>query len=196
MRRMSWKYASGNVEIRDGLDICWWSFLQVALPGCPFLPLPNAGNQVMNILRQVDFSGFILTGGDDWGVFPQRDETETAIFEFSRERGLPILGVCRGAQVINRLMGGNLAPVSGHSGARHLVRDIRTGSREVNSWHNYAINSLGAGLVCNACDDSGHVEAFASANENIQGIMWHPEREQTPDSADIQLFARMFIRNK
>lgn len=196
MRRIVCDYANGQREIRDGLDIRWWDFLQGCFSGLSFIPLPNSPHATEYLLEECFFSGFILTGGDDWGVFPERDRTETAILEYARTKKLPIIGVCRGAQVINRILGGSLTQIHNHAGTRHPVYFNSGFGRSVNSYHNNAIKSLGKGLECVARDENGFIEAYCSANGLIQGIMWHPEREMDPDVSDLKLFAQMFERKQ
>lgn len=194
MRRMQWRYPGGSCEIRDGLDAAWWRFLGVAVPGSDYLPLPNIGTDISVILKSGIFSGFVLSGGDDWGVFPERDATEEAIFNYARSQKRPILGVCRGAQVINRLLGGSLVAVAGHAGTRHEVSSESNHLRTVNSYHNFGISQLAKGLLPLAKDDAGHTESFQSQDGLVAGIMWHPEREPVGDALDIELFAAMFGR--
>lgn len=192
MRRMVWQYPGGAKEIRDGLDAGWWRFLQMLRPARQFLPLPNIGAAVEEILVKVRFSGFIFTGGDDWGVFPERDATEKALFSYGLGHGLRMLGVCRGAQIMNQLAGGINTRVSGHVGTRHPVFMNDGRKREVNSWHSYAISRLAPGFETIARDAQGAVESYAGANGLVAGIMWHPEREEQPDPDDMALLERLF----
>lgn len=189
---MRWTYDGGASEIRDGLDVGWWNFFDTTLPQAIFIPLPNAVYMTRKFLRDLPFSGFILTGGDDWGVFPERDETENLIFEYASSNYAPILGVCRGAQLISRFRGGTERKITGHAGSRHKIFLSGGNTRVVNSFHKFGIAAPGTGLHITAADSEGHVEAFASDDGLIQGIMWHPEREARPDQLDRELFIRMF----
>lgn len=192
MRRMLWKHPSGTLEMRDGLDVEWWRFIQTSLPDTPFLPLPNVGASLEDILAAGVFTGFLLTGGDDWGVFPERDETETVILAFAEKKSLPVLGICRGAQVLNAFLGGSLLEVPGHAGKRHKIFSAASGAREVNSWHKLGIGILGSGLNALAFDADKHPEEFASADGKLHAIMWHPEREKIAAPHDIALMRKMF----
>lgn len=200
MRMMRHSYPGGTQEVRDALAQDWWSFLNRALPGVPVLPLPNIGREAVALAQALPVSGLILTGGDDWGLFPRRDATEEALFRWAERQALPVLGVCRGAQIINRFMGGHTGTGFGtkHAGARHALHvvprarepQLSTAPLEVNSWHNGGIrqDDLAPGLSPWAFAPDGSVEAFCSAEGGITGIMWHPEREPTAQAHDIHLF--------
>lgn len=200
MRMTQHSYPGGGREIRDALAQDWWRFLEQALPDVMVAPLPNMGRRTVSLVRELPISGLILSGGDDWGVFPERDATEKELVRWAESLSLPIVGVCRGAQVINRLRGGNTSPGFGpdHAGARHAVHvkpcaGVRRGlmsSREVNSYHNYGIRpaDLAPGLTPWALAEDGSVEAFCSADGRVTGIMWHPEREARAQAQDIHLF--------
>ena len=200
MRMMRHSYPSGAQEVRDALAQDWWDFLNRALPGVPVLPLPNIGREAVALAQALPVSGLILTGGDDWGLFPRRDATEEALFRWAERQTLPVLGVCRGAQIINRFMGGHtgLGFEARHVGTRHALhvvpysRGLRlsTASLEVNSWHSGGIkqDDLAPGLSPWAFAPDDSVEGFCSAEGRIIGIMWHPERETTAQAHDIQLF--------
>ncbi len=186
---------------RDCLSQAWSSFLAAALPGVPLIPLPNTGRAVMSTVQSLGLTGFILTGGNDLGSEPTRDETEKALLAHAVDNGLPVLGVCRGAQVINNFFSGSLQPADAarHVAVRHPI--TATGpalpeawSREVNSFHNWMIpeNGLGKGLVPRAlCPDNG-AEAFTHETHLLLALMWHPERETPPDPTDVSLVRELF----
>src|ERR1700716_12885 len=106
---------------------------------------------------------------------PELDETELALFRQARERRLPILGICRGQQVINVAMGGSLVQhledhdVRGH-GRSHLAHTIEVDPTSelgraaqehkirVNSFHHQAVKSLAPGLTQTARGEDGTVE--------------------------------------
>lgn len=185
-------YKGGSTEIRDGLDAAWWKILAACLPKKACIPLPNAILMTQKLLDRLPFTGFILTGGDDWGVFPERDENEAFIFDYATRRELPVLGVCRGAQLISTLCGGRLLDIGGHTATRHKIFSDTGKSRMVNSFHAHGICQPGNGMNVTFTDAEGNIEAFASGDGLIRGIMWHPERELDPDSQDMELFAQMF----
>lgn len=154
--------------------------------------------------------GFVFSGGEDvdpgrYGglltaatsaVDPQRDEFEMALFEAALALGKPILGICRGAQLINVARGGtliaDLAVGEGTSHAsyayprahrRHTVRFIEGTlghrlygpSTSVNSFHHQAVDRPGRGVAITgrACD--GVAEAIELDGAPVLGLQWHPE---------------------
>jgi putative glutamine amidotransferase len=161
-------------------------------------------------------AGLILTGGGDiaselYGeeptadlleVDPDRDTMEMRALELALERGLPILGVCRGMQVLNVYFGGTLyqdlpsqygdATDHEQSGPwgehQHEVR-LTDGSLlhgilgvfeplRTNSYHHQAVKDLGAGLTCTARSEDGLIEGIeATGHDWVVGVQWHPERK-------------------
>ena len=157
-------------------------------------------------------SGLVLTGGED--VDPRRygedpiDELEATALALALERDIPVLGICRGCQVLNVFYGGTLfqdipaqRPGSGPheqetwGGRSHGVR-VAPGSRldrifhgqalRINSFHHQAIKELGPGLELAAVADDGVVEAVEARDRSwVIGVQWHPERhEATAPASD------------
>ncbi|MEE1905364.1 gamma-glutamyl-gamma-aminobutyrate hydrolase family protein, partial [Pseudomonas inefficax] len=74
----------------------------------------------------------------------ERDSTETTLLSQAESRRLPVLAVCRGLQMLNHFLGGELVPLSGHAGCMHPVFPVGIDERferyvEVNSFHNWGI---------------------------------------------------------
>ena len=197
-------YPGGTVELRDALAHDWWDFLARAVPHMLAITVPNTGDAALPLLDTLPVGGLLLTGGDDWSVFPERDATETALWAWARQRGLPVLGVCRGAQVINRLLGGSVSKGfdPAHVGTRHDIHcqpwpglsAVSSGQREVNSFHRCGLRpaDLAPGLRAWAHDIDGTIEAFADDKGQVLGILWHPEREHPAQDADLVLFKSLF----
>jgi putative glutamine amidotransferase len=181
-------------EKRDCLAHDWYAFL--SLLGVDWTPLPNHRQPALRLCNALELDGIILTGGDDIGVHPERDETEYALLAWARERVAPAIGVCRGFQIMHIWLGGALQACSpaGHRAQRHVIRFTDGTEREVNSFHAFTPQrtasppSLEDLAICTA---DGTLEAASSPN--MLGIMWHPEREPDPALADIQLF-RYFLK--
>ena len=204
MRATEIHYPSGASERRDALAQNWHSFIKQTLPGQFIFPVPNTCNDAVNMLRLLPVRGLILSGGEDWGVHQERDETERLLFEYARKEGWPILGVCRGAQVINHLLGGSVRPDlnNGHAGQRHESRILpnpffNNDRLEVNSFHENIImpEDLGAGLQIFGLAPDSSVEAFFSSDGNMAGIVWHPERERMPNDHDVLMMTKLFGRD-
>jgi putative glutamine amidotransferase len=171
------------------------------------------------VVRDADLTGFdglVLPGGGDvdparyggdtgapcYDVNPAQDELDFAILEAARDRGIPVLGVCRGLQVVNVALGGTLVedlPASevthrpsarrgGLAWAWHdvavtegsLLRDaVGSDTISVASGHHQAIGTLADGLLATAVAADGVVEAVEHASEPIIAVQWHPEAEGT-----------------
>lgn len=195
--------AAGYDEPRDCIAHDWALFLQRALPGCQWLLVPNIGASVTDYVRGWGIDGFILSGGNDIGASPVRDETEEALLRLAQSAQMPVLGVCRGAQMLNAHFGGTIAPCRGHVGSRHAVTlGQPVGSHavgdsiEVNSYHGMAVpaDGLGNKLLPLALDDAGNVEGFSHVSLPWAGLMWHPERENMPTSHDRMIVGKVFRR--
>ena len=132
MRVMRHAYPD-TVEERDALARDWPRFLGKVFPGESLLYLPNIGAEITGFAAVPGLGGLIFSGGEDWGLVPARDATEAALFAWAREPGLPVFGVCRSAQVTNRLMGGRIADCAGHVATPHPV-DL-SGSVAVSETH-------------------------------------------------------------
>lgn len=176
-------------------------------------------------------SGLVLTGGEDvdprrYGedpveelgtIAPERDDLEMTALGSALERDLPVLGICRGCQVLNVYYGGTLyqdlpsqrpdtatheqEAWGGHS---HLVR-VQPGSRldeivhgqelSINSFHHQAVRDVGAGLEVAAVAEDGVIEAIEARDRSwVLGVQWHPERHEAtaPDSDPDRLLFLAF----
>ena len=147
--------------------------------------------------------GLVLTGGADidparYGhantasdVEPARDTVEFALYETALADGIPVLGICRGFQLINIHAGGTLhQDVPAHarydlppSTAVHelaiepgsIVHALFGDSHRVNSLHHQTAAELGTGLRVTARAEDGTPEAIEVAGERVLAVQWHPE---------------------
>jgi putative glutamine amidotransferase len=197
---------------RTGVNAAYVQAL-LAAGGVPLILSPLIGPSLaVRALDGVD--GLILTGGEDldpawYGADPsplltppsrERDLFELAVFAVARQRGLPILGICRGIQLINVGMGGTLfqdlaterpgavnhRPDGPRDVRSHRVR-LAPESRAaealgattimVNSSHHQAINDLAPGLLATGWTDDQLIEAAEAAPEApwLLAVQWHPE---------------------
>lgn len=191
-------------ERRDCLDQRFTGLLQSL--GFMVIPLPNTADtgsltKYIQLLDAVLFSGgnsLSYLDPQQPNAAPERDQTELILMELAIKHELPVVGVCRGMQMINHYFAGDLQKVSGHVATYHdlvsLTTDFALPTR-VNSYHDWAIpnNGSAAELVPIAVDNDNNVEAFQHKTKPILGIMWHPEREQTPSPLDIQLLKRFIL---
>jgi putative glutamine amidotransferase len=181
----------GRDEVRDALDrrlaaLLWSEGL------CP-VPLANAIDDVTAYVDALGLDGFVLSGGDDLGATPERDTFERACLAVARENDLPVVGICRGLQMINVACGGTLDAVEGHVAVRHTVTGpLIDGTREVNSFHALGVRADGLShdLEALAVAPDGTIEALGHRHLPWRAIMWHPERDEPTDSHD-----RAFLRS-
>jgi putative glutamine amidotransferase len=174
-------------------------------------------------LPEVD--GLLLPGG--WDVDPsfygerrdekvgetdlELDETELELFRQARERAIPVLGICRGQQVINVALGGSLVQhLEDHDvraqGRRHLAHTIEVDPESelgraagehklrVNSLHHQAIRKLASGLQQTARGEDGTVEGVESDDGLIVAVQCHPEELTTDLPWARRLFERFVAR--
>lgn len=180
-------------ERRDCLDQSWTKFLAA----CGLLPvlLPNVAEAALGLCKRAGIAGLVLTGGNDLAVLggdaPERDAVENALLDLAERRGLPVLGVCRGMQVIQQRFAIPLRRVEGHVAQRQVIR-IDGQPKEVNSYHHFAAFNSRPPLDVWAVAADGVVKAIRHSAQPIAGIMWHPERSAPFSPADVVLFRQVF----
>ena len=176
-------------EKRDAISHDWVKFLEISNVFPIFIP--NTLKDTKHFLKTMKIDGIVLSGGDNKGDDIERDNTEKEIIELAIKDKIPILGICRGMQVLNDFFGGStvLSNNSEHVGKHHEIKLIDINSREifqtdkikVNSFHNNLIKkeTLGDDLCTfGISENDDTVEGFYHKNLPIIGVMWHPEREQ------------------
>jgi putative glutamine amidotransferase len=181
-------------------------------------PQPVDEEIAQRVLDGLD--GLVITGGKDvdparYGQAPHpqtdeprhdRDAWEFALVAAALQRRLPILGICRGAQVLNIALGGtlhqHLPDVIGHS--KHQAGNavfsesrvhVEPGTRlasllgeysDEQCYHHQAIAELGQGLIVSARDTDGVIEAVELPGDTfVLAVQWHPEERLS----DLRLFA-------
>ena len=191
-------------EARDALSQEWGSFLTYAMPEISWIPVPNLGADVVGFVKRWELDGLILTGGDDIGATPVRDETETVLLNRFLEKGLPVFGVCRGLQFIVNHFKGTMAAhtLKNHVDRRHAVRfsldagpAIKSGAEFVtNSFHENIVHpsDLPDPLVPFALAMDQTVEGILCKACPLMAIMWHPERERPFQTVDRELIRWSF----
>ena len=192
-------------ERRDCIDQRWAKLL-LQLNYLPVL-LPNLGStDVEAFLNDSALDGVVLTGGNSLitpdctpaDAAPERDAFEQTLLRWATSREIPVLGICRGMQMINLHFGGNLSNLSNHVGSDHPVTFsgplAKLGTVNVNSFHDQGIpaGNVGEGLDILARAPDGSIEAVSHTDHHILGIMWHPERSSPLTEIDRQLIREAF----
>ncbi|MEV6657305.1 gamma-glutamyl-gamma-aminobutyrate hydrolase family protein [Nocardia fluminea] len=138
------------------------------------------------------------TGGQMLTIDRRRDDYEIALVQHALARGIAVLGVCRGHQILNVALGGTLVPDLPDRGIRHYslaafpdrrpdrehAVDFESGTlaaalygsrTRVNSWHHQAVDRPGDGVVVSGRAPDGVVEAIELPGQPVLGVQWHPE---------------------
>ncbi len=183
---------SGAVERRDTLDQAWARLLRAA--GCLPLPMPNDPDIAEALMQDLPIEALVLTGGEDLTILGgdrlERDATEARLFALARRWKLPILGVCRGMQVVQAAFGVPLSRVEGHVQAKQEI--LIAGKRaRVHSAHRWGAMTAGEEFEAWAHADDGVIKAIRHRIEPIVGIMWHPERAAPFAPRDVALLASL-----
>jgi putative glutamine amidotransferase len=217
-----------NLNEKKFEQYCAW--IRTVAPSVETVKLSPA---LSNVEELDTVNGLVLTGGGDvdgecYGfadadgtlreVNRDRDEFEFRVIERALDRAIPMLGVCRGMQVMNVYLGGTLTPDlmkagredHGQRGDRDGMHPIMPvphsalaavtglGAQAVNSAHHQAVEHLGRGLMVSAVSKDGVAEAAEwSLKDDMPFLMlvqWHPERMEEKDSSCSRGIAALFVR--
>ncbi len=184
---------------------------------CPVM-LPYTVNKdvLREFIKRCD--GFLFTGGKDINpllyddanrfnsqICVMRDEAELLALSEIMKTDKPVLGICRGCQLINVALGGSLVQnVDGHRQSfpySNLTHEVTLVERtpladifganaiNVNSVHHQAVKNLGSGLKATAVSPDGVIEAiFNPERRFMHGVQWHPEWSYDTDENSRKLF--------
>ncbi|WP_076590900.1 gamma-glutamyl-gamma-aminobutyrate hydrolase family protein [Herminiimonas arsenitoxidans] len=191
-------------ESRDALDQRFIKWL-VDAKFCP-LPVPNSLTtkdhlggihdvSLQKWLAAVKPDAVILSGGNDIGEFPERDVTERCLLSWAALHRLPVLGICRGMQMMGVWAGGSLIKVASHVGVRHILSPctaMNIWPKTVNSFHNWSLSFCPNNFEVIATSEDGEIEAIRHTELPWEGWMWHPERENQFAIEDTQRLIRLF----
>lgn len=191
--------------------------------GLPIILPPIDEEAVAKVAALID--GLILAGGGDLDPIsfgeepqyelrydhPQRDRFELLLAKVALAHGRPVLGICRGIQVLNVALGGTLyqeiaKQVEGAMIHQHpcgtpthevkiaqgtlLSRLVNRPALRVNSFHHQAVRAIAPGLVVSAEATDGIIEAIEDPDHRfVLGVQWHPERMVGEDKAADAIFS-------
>lgn len=193
--------------------------------GVPLLlPYTTDAAALGGMVERID--GLLLTGGDDidpalFGeeplvglgeVEPERDEMEIALSRMMVKAGKPILAICRGCQILNIALGGDMYQDL-NSQREGLIQHVQRGSRgylshsvqirrgtllaeiagtdriRVNSYHHQAVRRIPEGYTLSATATDGVIEAFEGKGPSfVMGVQWHPENLFRTNAVSRRLF--------
>jgi putative glutamine amidotransferase len=176
--------------------------------GRPLL-VPPSDDGIKETLDSLD--GIVFSGGSDldpahygaeahpetFGVHEKRDRAELELMKAALDRDMPVLGVCRGIQVLNVARGGNLIQhlpeIVGHEGHKHdppgafsdhdveiepdtTLAKILGHRHPVKSHHHQGLDAVGKGLRVSAHAEDGSIEGVEDPEHRFAvGVLWHPE---------------------
>lgn len=189
------------------------------------IPSVRTVDRVLSSLGRID--GLLLSGGADIDPFlydeeilpengslePDRDHQELALARWAIENQVPLLGICRGMQVLNVALGGSLyqdIPSQTKTRLQHRQKgprwyathsiEIVPGSRlsqilggtsaRVNTFHHQAVRGVAPGLMASASASDGIIEAIEATDHPFAiGVQWHPEAMFARDPVQASIFA-------
>ena len=192
-------------EQREALDI---NFARL-MNSCNIIPiiLP-VKYDFEHYFNQFDIDGVILTGGNDLGVLDKndlsimRDDFEKNLIKFCIEKKIPLMGMCRGMQIIADYFGSSFKKIETEVNVRYDIKPNRSSAyfkylkklKNLNSFHDYSIENLSKDLIVSATDTKGVIKAIEHKSEKIFAQMWHSEREKTFREPEIDIIKFFFTK--
>ncbi len=188
----SWERQASLVPTSYLNSISGCGAIPIILP--PYSESKPPIQEIERVIQVID--ALVLIGGDDYGINKYRDFYELTLCEAAINKGLSILAICRGHQLLNVVCGGSLythipdvvghtrhqpAPGHFHENLVEIVEDSRLssilGERSlVKCSHHQAIDRLGDGLRVVANFEDGIIEAVEiTGDQFVIGVQWHPE---------------------
>jgi len=191
-------------EIRDALDIRWAKLFEML----NFLPiiLPTHYNKINSFFDSIDIGGIILTSGNDLYSVNQnelsnkRDIFEKNLIKYAVKNNIPLLGLCRGFQIIAEYYGCKVEKCKEHVGVEHSLhisdesrfKNDLSKIKKIRCYHNYSIKKINNNFIISARSEDGVIEAFEHKDNNIFAQMWHSEREEPLDKYKLKIIKEFF----
>tara|TARA_Y100000591_G_C21854904_1_gene714599 strand:+ start:15187 stop:15822 length:636 start_codon:yes stop_codon:yes gene_type:complete len=200
-------YIKDYGEYRDSIDqslIDW-------IITCGYLPIPvpnKLGNEkflknnqknkqpiLHKWISGISPNAIIISGGNDIGEYPQRDSVEYFLLDYAKIKNIPVLGICRGMQIMATWAGAKLFRVDNHVNVRHrLISQLKKEKFpiEVNSYHNWNINTCPKEFEITTLSEDGSIKSIKHQNLAWEGWNWHPEREKEINCIDTKRLMNLF----
>ena len=175
----------------DFIDHYWLDYFEKK--NINYYLVPNKKKLSKKKIKEINL--LIIPGGNDVSNVLKtskiRNIIEKNLIKIFFKKKIPILGICRGAQLLNKSFGGKITKIKKHMRTRHNIfftnrEIIKKNFLNVNSFHNDGIkkNDLSKSFKVLASDKHKNIEMFISNNKKIIGTMWHPEREKSTQLLD------------
>ncbi len=185
-----------SILVLEGLSGCKACVIRAG--GIPLEIDPWNWEEVSQAFEQTSIHGMLLTGGGDvnprlyhrkphakvYGVSELRDWAEQLALDLAAKAGIPVMGICRGSQILNVWGGGTLwQHIGGHYGTfpiapledTHLYKTLEGDAHIVKHLHHQAIKKVAPGYRVAAVSRDRHVEAIESEDGRCLGVQFHPE---------------------
>ena len=187
-------------EYRDSIDRSFYNLCK-HLNYSP-INIPNINININEFIKNLNIHALILTGGnsiflddeivDNYSI--ERDNFERSLIkEFYGK--IPIVGICRGMQMLNIYFGGKIKIVKNHINAKHKIFSEKKYDlpEYVNSFHKWGIPEkyLSKEFDAIAYDADRNIESFLNLKKKTLGIMWHPERDKIINLKNIKIIKRI-----
>lgn len=189
-------------EVMTCIDIKWIELL-LSLGFTPTLIPLTSSEHLNSIWSDLNLDGLILSGGNTLAsavkdkhksnVYFERDVFERFLLDMAIRKKIPILGICRGMQVINSFFKGGLIRFEGQIGKNQKITSLTDNKLsfpiEVTCYHDYVVTPelLGDDLIPLAHDCNGNIQALSHPYHKILGLMWHPEREKSEQNISLDI---------
>lgn len=185
--------------------------------GCPVILAETSDDSILDDYIAT-IEGLLLTGGGDidpehYGqemdgsvrIDERRDAFELSLYQKAMDKGIPILGICRGVQIINVAAGGTLIQHIEHHNRidedgkprlhnvnivenTSLERIFGVPALETNTVHHQSVKSVAPGFRASAVSGDGTIEAVESETGFVIGVQWHPEELYRTQNVFRKLF--------
>lgn len=185
-------YYENIQEYRESIDTKLSSFFLKMNIKLVFISMQNSKGDLSIILKEINPQGIILSGGNDIKKVRKRDILERRLIDYGVKKKIPVIGICRGMQMIAHYFGAKLRPTYNHTRTRHFVKSLGFSSNPsnkfiVNSYHQYGLLDCPKNFQILLKAEDSSIEAIKHNKLPILGIMWHPERFKIFREIDIKI---------